>query len=146
MNAISTKQNEIIAEFQAIPDWQERYRRIIDAGKQLDRLPEDLRVDRYLVRGCQSQVWLHAALVDGCVRLRGDSDASIVRGLVALLLRVFDGATPAELATVNGDFLDQLGFDQNLSQTRANGLASMIKQIRLYGVAFAALAAQAPRS
>lgn len=128
-----------MADFQAIDDWQERYRKIIDLGKRLEPLPEAYRNDEYKVKGCQSQVWLRADLRDGRVAFQGDSDASIVRGLVALLLDVYSGRTPQEIITSKEGFLDEMGLMQHLSQTRSNGLSAMLKQMKYYAVAYSAL-------
>lgn len=138
---IAERQTEIVAELSSAADWQERYKRIIQLGRELPPFPEEHRTDANKVKGCQSQVWLHATLDDtGRVHFEGDSDAAIVKGLVALVLRAFSGASPQEIITAPTTFVDQLGLSENLSQTRANGLASMLKQIKLYGVAFAAIA------
>ncbi len=132
-------QREIVEEFEAFPDWEERYRHIIALGARLPRLPEEYRRDKYLIEGCQSQVWLHAALEEGKVMLEADSDAMIVRGLVALMLRVFSGRTPDEILNTRPEFIDRIGMSRHLSPTRANGLAAMLKQVRMYAVAFKAL-------
>lgn len=137
--SIEEKQRALVADFQAISDWQERYRAIIQMGKQLPPLPDEHRTDKNKVKGCQSQVWLHASLEGGCVQFEADSDASIVRGLIAILLRVFSGHPPDEIITAQPHFIDDLGLSENLSQTRANGLAAMVKQIKFYGVAFKAI-------
>lgn len=140
---IADRQAEIVAELSGFDNWQDRYRRIIKLGRELPPYPEEHRTDAQKVKGCQSQVWLHASLDgDGNVQLVGDSDAAIVKGLLALVLRAFSGAPPEDIAAAPTTFVDQLGLSENLSQTRANGLASMLKQIKLYGVAFAALKAR----
>lgn len=132
----------IVGEFAALPGWQERYRRIIQLGRDLPELADEHRTDANKVKGCQSQVWLHASLDDGKVTLVGDSDAAIVKGLVAVVLGVYSDATPEEILSTPPTFVDGLGLADNLSQTRANGLMAMIKQIQLYAVAFRALAAR----
>ncbi len=142
MNTIAERQEAIVAELQAVGGWRERYKRIIELGRDLSPFPEEHRTDRNKVKGCQSQVWLHAELVDGRVRLHGDSDAAIVKGLVSIVLKAFSDAPPQEIAATPASFVNQLGLSENLSQTRANGLAALIKQIKLYGVAFSALAKQ----
>lgn len=140
MQTIEQKQAAIVAEFQAIADWRERYRHIINLGRELPELSEDLRIDRYKVKGCQSQVWLIASLEDGRVHFQADSDAAIVRGLVAIVVRVFSGHTPDEIIAARPTFVDEIGLSEHLSQTRANGLSAMLRQIRLYAAAFKAMA------
>ncbi len=138
MSIVADRQNQIIREFQGLKDWEERYKKIIDMGKQLPEMPPELKTAENQVKGCQSQVWLHAQLSSqGEVVLQGDSDAMIVKGLVALLLRVYSGANPNEILQTPPEFLRALGFEGNLSPSRANGLHSMLKQIRLYATAFA---------
>ncbi|MGZ3827183.1 MAG: SufE family protein [Bdellovibrio sp.] len=134
---IEEKQNKIIKEFAAISQWEDRYKKIIDMGKALPKMPEELKTEQNIVKGCQSQVWLSAKLNDqGLVELIGDSDALIVKGLVSLLLSIYSGSTPTEILATPPDFLKALGFEGNLSPSRANGLYSMLKQIRLYATAF----------
>lgn len=129
-------------EFETAGDWEARYRRVIEMGKVLPELPEAFRTETYKVKGCQSQVWLHAELDSGGrVKLVGDSDAVIVKGLVASLLSVYSGATPEEILSTSPKFLSDIGFDTHLSPSRANGLSAMVKQIYLYATAFKALAA-----
>lgn len=140
--SIADKQREIVEEFASIADWRDRYRHIINLGRELPELPEDMRVDRFKVKGCQSQVWLHPSLEDGLVVFRADSDAAIVKGLVALVLRVFSGHTPDEILGSKPDFVDQIGLSEHLSQTRANGLSAMLKQIQMYAFAMKAMAAR----
>jgi cysteine desulfuration protein SufE len=138
--SIAQRQTEVVEDISSARNWQDRYKRIIAMGRELPDLPEEHRTDANKVKGCQSQVWLHAALDDeGRVQLQGDSDAAIVKGLVAIVLRVFSGATPAEIVAAPITFLDELGLSDNLSQTRANGLAAMLKQIKLYGVVYSAM-------
>lgn len=136
---IAERQQAVIDEFNAIADWEERYRRIIEYGRTLPAMEEAHKTDKNKVKGCQSTVWLHAAMKDGHMALQGDSDAMIVRGLIALLFRVYDGATPAEASTTRPDFINEIGLGRNLSQTRANGLAAMVKQIQLYAAVFKAM-------
>lgn len=137
--SIQEKQAEIVQEFSAIADWRERYRHIIALGRALPDLPEELREDKFKVKGCQSQVWLHASMEDGKVIYRADSDAAIVKGLVALSVRVFSGHTADEIVNAKPDFVDEIGLSENLSATRANGLSAMLKQIRMYAVAMKAM-------
>ncbi|AFY01619.1 SufE family protein [Bdellovibrio bacteriovorus] len=134
---IQEKQNKVIQDFSALAQWEDRYKKIIDMGKALPEMPESLKTEQNVVKGCQSQVWLSASLNDqGQVHLQGDSDALIVKGLVGLLLNVYSGSTPAEILATPPEFLKALGFEGNLSPSRANGLHSMLKQIKLYATAF----------
>lgn len=138
--SITERQDAIVDELQGLAGWQARYKRIIGYGRELPELDETLRIDKNKVKGCQSQVWLHASLdPDGNVQFVGDSDAAIVKGLLAIVIQAFSGAPPQELITAPVTFLDRLGLNENLSQTRANGLAAMLKQIKLYGVVFSAM-------
>lgn len=131
-------QDAIVAEFSAIASWDARYRHLIDLGRRLSAFPEEYRTDDFLVRGCQSQVWLHASLdvATGCVQLQADSDALIVRGLVALLLRVYHNQTPETILATRPTFIERIEMSRHISMQRANGLGAMIKQIQLYALAF----------
>lgn len=134
---IDARQSKIIAEFSAIQSWEDRYKRIIELGKSLPSMAENLKTEQNIVKGCQSQVWLSAQLNDqGQMILQGDSDALIVKGLVGLLLSVYSGSAPAEVLATPPEFLKALGFEGNLSPSRANGLHSMLKQIKMYATAF----------
>lgn len=134
---IQEKQTKVIQDFSALAQWEDRYKKIIDMGKALPEMPEALKTEQNMVKGCQSQVWLSASLNEqGQVQLQGDSDALIVKGLVGLLLNVYSGATPSEILATPPEFLKALGFEGNLSPSRANGLHSMLKQIKLYATAF----------
>lgn len=140
MSKVADRQKEIIAEFGSIKSWEERYKKVIDLGKTLPKLPEELYDDKYLVKGCQSRVWLHAQRDSmGNVELLADSDAMIVKGLVAILLKVYSSATPDDILSNPPQFISELGFQSHLSPSRANGLMSMVKQIMLYATAFKAL-------
>lgn len=133
---IVEKQKEIIANFNTL-SWEDRYKKIIDMGKKLPPMKESLKIDKYKVKGCQSQVWIHAQLNEqGQVIYTGDSDAMIVRGLVSILLEVFSNAELTEILQAPTDFIKDLGFDTQLSPSRANGFMSMLKQIKLYAMAF----------
>lgn len=135
--SIEARQNKIIADFSAIQNWEDRYKRIIELGKSLPEMPENLKTEQNIVKGCQSQVWLSAQLNEqGQMILQGDSDALIVKGLVGLLLSVYSGTAPAEVLATPPEFLKALGFEGNLSPSRANGLHSMLKQIKMYATAF----------
>ncbi len=131
------RQQEIVAEFESLGGWEQRYKYIIKIGKDLPQQSQDFYNDKFLVKGCQSQVWLHASLNDaGEVELRADSDAMIVKGLVSLLLRAYSGLKPSEILSAPPKFIEDLGFKESLSPSRANGFLSMVKQIMLYAQAF----------
>lgn len=128
--AILDKQMALVAEFEALATWEERYARLIAMAKALPALPEAERVDVHKVRGCSSQVWLLSEQRDGLIHLRADSDAVLVRGLVALLLHVYSGHSPREILGAPPDFLEDMGLNAHLSPNRANGLAAMAARIR----------------
>jgi cysteine desulfuration protein SufE len=149
---------KLVDEFAAIPDWEDRYAHIIALGRALPEYPEEHRMDKYKVSGCQSQVWLFAGeqgraeagaqgTVDGgthghkddgseVIHFEADSDAAIVKGLIAILMKIYNDRTPQEILGVSPDFIQQLGLDQHLTVNRTNGLASMMKQIHLYAIAY----------
>ncbi len=129
-------QAEIIDEFEFLEDWMERYEYLIELGKSLPIIDEKEKTKDNLISGCQSQVWLYAEKVDDKIVFTADSDAILTKGVVALLLRVFSNQTPKEILDTKLDFIDKIGLKENLSPTRANGLVSMIKQIKLYALAF----------
>ncbi len=134
------RQQILIDDFSKIPDWEERYRRIIELGKNLSNMDESLKTEANKVKGCQSQVWLHASLNNqGLVVFTGDSDAVLVKGLVALLLQVYSNSAPQDILSTPPEFLKKLGFEGNLSPSRANGLNSMLKQIQLIATAYSML-------
>lgn len=131
--------DQLSKEFDSFESWEDKYKHIISRGKELAPLDEQYRVDSNKVKGCQSQVWLHASLQeDKCIRFQADSDASIVKGIIAILLSVYDKASPSEVLSTSPDFLDQIGLKQHLSMSRANGLNAMVKQIHFYAMAFQA--------
>ena len=131
------RSQKLVEEFRSFQQWEDRYKKIIQMGKNLPDLPEEFRQEKFLVKGCQSQVWLHAELDDeGKMLLKADSDALIVKGLVAVLLQVYSGLTPKEVLASSPQFMEDLGFKESLSPSRANGFVSMIKQIMLYAQAF----------
>ena len=132
-------QKEILEEFSVYEDWMDKYGYLIELGNNLPELPAAEKTDEYLISGCQSRVWLVPELKDGKIWFRGESDAVIVKGLVALLLRVASGRTPKELIENEMYFVDELGLKQHLSPTRSNGLLAMVKQMRLYALAFRAI-------
>jgi len=137
---IEEVQQEIIQEFSIFEDWMDKYGYLIELGNELKDLEAKEKNDQNLIKGCQSRVWLVADLKDGKIEFRGESDAVIVKGLVALLLRVVSGRTPQELLDNELHFVDDIGLKQHLSPTRSNGLLAMIKQIRLYAVAYSKIA------
>ena len=133
---INEIQHDIVEEFSVYEDWMDKYGYLIELGNDLKDLDPKEKTDEYLIRGCQSRVWLVSDFVDGKVVFRAESDAIIVKGMVALLLRVVSGPTPAEIIDNELFFVDEIGLKQHLSPTRSNGLLSMIKQIKLYAVAY----------
>ena len=129
-------QEEIIDEFSMFDDWMERYEYIIELGKSLPIIDDQYKTDDNLIVGCQSKVWLHAELKDGKVIYSSDSDAILTKGIIALLLRVFTNQTTETILKTKTDFIDEIGLKEHLSPTRANGLVSMVKKIKLYALAF----------
>ena len=128
---IQEVQERIVKEFSLFEDWTERYKYIIKHGEKLEELPDERRVEGNLVKGCQSQVWLTVDLDGNKLIFKADSDAAITKGLVSLVVRLYSGQTPEEILTTNPEFISKIGMQQHLSPTRANGLASMVKQMRL---------------
>lgn len=129
-------QQDIISEFSAFDDWMDKYSLLIEMGKELSPIDQKYKVDQNLISGCQSQVWINAELKDGVLEYQGESDALIVKGLVALVLRVVNHQPAAEIISTDLHFIDKIGLKEHLSPTRSNGLLSMIKQIKLYAVAY----------
>ena len=129
-------QDEIIDEFSMFDDWDERYQYVIDLGKSLPLIDEKYKDDDHIVKGCQSKVWLHADEKDGKIIFTADSDAIITKGIIAILVRVFSGQKASEILNADMGFIDKIGLKEHLSPTRANGLVSMIKQIKMYALAF----------
>ena len=128
-------QEEIIDEFSMFDDWMERYEYIIDLGKSLPIIDAQYKLDENLINGCQSKVWLYSELENDTIKYTADSDAILTKGIVALLLRVYSGQKPADILTAETNFIDQIGLKEQLSPTRANGLVSMVKQIKMYAIA-----------
>lgn len=137
--SIELKAQEMVAKFSSISDWEQKYEKLIELGKAWSGLAEEFKTDDLKVKGCQSQVWIKAELKDGKVFFQGDSDAIIVRGLVALVLSVYSGQSPQDIMKYDAGFLKEIGLDSGLSPSRTNGLYSMIKQIKYYATAFAYL-------
>ena len=134
---IEERQQEIISEFNMFDDWMQKYEYIIELGKDLPLIKEELKSDDILIRGCQSRVWLHAELkADKTLHFTADSDAIITKGLVSLVVRVFNGMPADEIATADLHFVNDIGLNAHLSPTRSNGLASMIKQMKIYATIF----------
>lgn len=129
-------QQEIVDEFALFDEWMDKYEHIIELGKDLPLIDESYKTDENLIKGCQSKVWLHAALKDGKITFTADSDAIITKGIVGLVIRVFSNHTPQEIIDADLFFIDQIGLQEHLSPTRSNGLLSMLKQIRMYAIAF----------
>ena len=138
MMTIATIQEEIIDEFSMFEDWMLRYEYMIDLGKSLPIINENLKTDELLIKGCQSKVWLNADLVNDKIVFTADSDAIITKGIIAILIRVFSNQSPEDIINANTDFIDKIGLKEHLSPTRANGLVSMIKQLKLYALAYQA--------
>ena len=138
MKEINEIQDEIIEEFEAFDDWLDRYQLIIDYANELKKnpMPEEEKIDRNKIDGCQSTVWFTCSFEDGKLWLKGDSDALLVKGIVALLLTVMSGHTPNEIVDADLYFIDRIGLREHLSPTRSNGVAAMLKQIKLYALAY----------
>ena len=132
---IQETENEIIDEFALFDDWMAKYEYLIDIGKSLPLIDSKHKTDDYLIKGCQSQVWLHAAVKDDKIVFTADSDAIITKGIISLLVRVMSGHSAEEIMNADLSFIDKIGLKENLSPTRANGLVSMIKQMKLFALA-----------
>ena len=130
MNTLEEAKAAVIEDFSMYDEWLDKYEYLIDLGKKLDAYPEEAKTDDKLIKGCQSRVWLDWTLEDGRLVFRADSDAIITKGIISLLIGVYSGRTPAEIAADDFSFVDEIGLKENLSPTRANGLASMIATIR----------------
>ena len=133
---INEIQDEIIAEFSDFDDWMDRYQMLIDMGSEQEPLEEKYKTEQNLIDGCQSRVWLQADMVDGKLQFRAESDALIVKGIVALLVRVLSNHTPQEILDADLYFIDRIGLREHLSPTRSNGLGAMLKQMKMYALAF----------
>ncbi len=129
-------QEEIVDEFSMFDDWMERYEYMIELGKSIPIIKEQFKTDDNIIKGCQSKVWLYAELKNNKIVYSADSDAILTKGIVAILLRVFSNHTPQEILDADTLFIDEIGLKEHLSPTRANGLVSMIKQLKLYAVAY----------
>ena len=133
---IAEKESQIIGEFAMFDDWMDKYNYLIELGKSLPVIDDQYKADQFLISGCQSKVWLHAAIQEGKVIFSADSDAIITKGIVNLLIRVLSGETPDEIVGAKLDFINQIGLNDHLSPTRSNGLNAMIKQMKLYATVF----------
>lgn len=135
---INDKQDELIEEFEFLTDWVDKYENIIQIGKELPVIDDQYKQDKYLIKGCQSKVWLYPELKDGKIYFTADSDAIISKGLVSLIIRVLSGFSPTEIKDADLYFIDRIGLREHLSPTRSNGLLAMVKQIKLYALAYEA--------
>jgi len=136
MNNIDLIQSKIIAEFAELEDWMDKYSYLIDLGKDMKPFDEQKRINQNLIEGCQSRVWLHASYKDGKIFFEGDSDAILTKGLVSLITRIYNDQAADDIINSQPDFIQQIGLSEHLSPTRSNGLNSMLKQIKLYAMAF----------
>ena len=136
MMTINEIQDEIIDEFSGLDDWMDKYQLLMDLGNEQEPLDEKYKIESNLIDGCQSRVWLQADYVDGKINFTAESDALIVKGIVALLIRVLSGHTPQEILDADLYFIEKIGLKEHLSPTRSNGLLAMVKQMRVYALAF----------
>lgn len=137
--SVKEEQNNIVNQFTELEEWDDKYSLLIKMGKELGELDPEIKIEKNKISGCQSQVWMHASLNDGKMVIKGDSDAMIVKGLVAMLIKVYSNQKPEDILSSPPEFLNKIGIDKHLSPTRKNGLGSMLKQIKLFAVAFKAL-------
>lgn len=142
MKTINELQDEVIEEFSDFDDWMDKYQLLIDLGNEQKPLDEQYKTEQNLIDGCQSRVWLQADLVDGKIIFRAESDALIVKGIIALLIKVVSGHTPDEILNADLYFIEKIGLKEHLSPTRSNGLLAMVKQMRMYALAFKAKEAE----
>jgi len=133
---ISELQEQVVSEFSLFDDWMDKYNYLIEMGKSIPIIDEHFKTNQYVITGCQSKVWLHADYRDGKIFFSADSDAIITKGIVNLLIRVLTGHTPDEILNADMDFIEKIGLREHLSPTRSNGLTSMVKQMKLYALAF----------
>lgn len=136
VRTIKEIQEEIVDEFALFDDWMERYEHMIDLGKSLPLIDEKYKIDENLIKGCQSKVWVHAEMKEDALVFTADSDAIITKGIIAILVRVFSNQHPKNIIEADTGFIDEIGLKEHLSPTRANGLVSMIKQLKMYAVAY----------
>lgn len=136
MSSIQEKKDEIIDEFCMFEDWMQKYEYMIELGKSLPLIDEKHKVEENIIKGCQSKVWVYAEMNDDKVDFTADSDAIITKGIIAILIRVFSGQKPEDIINADTNFIDEIGLKEHLSPTRANGLVSMIKQMKMYAIAY----------
>jgi cysteine desulfuration protein SufE len=136
MSNIEQIQEQIVEEFSGFDDWMDKYAYLIDLGKDLEPLPEELKIKQNLIDGCQSKVWVYADYADGKIFFRGDSDAILTKGLISLIIRAYNGQVPDDIINNQPEFINKIGLSEHLSPTRSNGLTSMIKQIKFYAMAY----------
>lgn len=136
--SIDEKQMALVETFEFFDDWTDRYEHIISLGKELPPLSDEFKTEANLIKGCQSQVWLHAEMKDGKLFFSADSDAIITKGLISMIIQVFSGHSPEEIINTELSFIDRIGLKEHLSPTRSNGLLSMVKQLKFYAIAFSA--------
>ncbi len=134
-NTIQEIEKEIVDEFSFFPEWMEKYEHLIDLGKNLPLIDEKYKTEDHLIKGCQSQVWLHADLDEDKIKFTADSDAVITKGIIALMIRVLNNQQPKDIVDADLAFIDEIGLKEHLSPTRSNGLVSMVKQMKLYALA-----------
>ena len=134
--SIQERQDEVIEEFSMFEDWMDKYDYLISLGKELPLIAEEKKVEENLIKGCQSRVWLDAQLEDGKINFSADSDAIITKGIIALMIRVLTNSSPKEIAEADLYFIDKVGLKEHLSPTRSNGLVSMVKQMKIYALAY----------
>lgn len=138
MKTIEEIEQEITGEFSVYEDWMDKYAYLIEIGTAMPDMDEQYKTEDNLIKGCQSRVWFHAEMKDGLLYFTADSDAIITKGIAGLLIRVFSGQKPEDIVKADLHFIDEIGLTQHLSPTRSNGLLSMVKQIKMYGIAFSA--------
>lgn len=136
MSNIQERQKEIVEEFSIFEDWMDRYEYMIDLGKSLPLIQEKYKTDENIIKGCQSRVWVYGAMDNDKLDFTADSDAIITKGIIAILIRVFSGQKPEDIILANTDFIDEIGLKEHLSPNRANGLVSMVKQLKMYAIAY----------
>ena len=129
-------QAEIVDEFSMFEDWEERYQYMIDLGKDLPLIESEYKTNEFIIKGCQSKVWVHAGLVDNKVVFTADSDAIITKGIIAILIRTFSNQVPSDIINADTEFINKIGLKDHLSPTRANGLVSMVKQLKMYALVY----------
>lgn len=133
---IEERVNKIITEFEKYSDWEDRYKHLIKMGKEMPVFPDEYKIEKNLIKGCQSKAWLHAEYKDGKIHYHGESEAAIVKGILAITLSVYDGSTPDEVLKTKPEFLEKIGLREHLSMSRSNGLSSLLKLVSTYAIVF----------